>query len=257
MTSEVEKRLAPFLFPVVEREVLHMDAGRKSPLCTKDYKAIVRQDTGELISIMNYTYKIVPNSEVIKPLMDQLHNLDTSWYIDGSHSFVENSKMRLQITFPELVMHDGKSDIALSLYLFNSYDSSEAIRAIFGGIRFICKNGMIFGEVLSRFYGKHTMNVNMSNLKEQIEASYEKLPVLKHRIEQLQNEKVTDSLRQNIENKLGKKIACYIGEQEDEYGQKAKNQWIVYNMITYYISHTIQQKLRSQYQLEVSRLFKL
>ena len=100
------------------------------------------------------------------------------------------------------------------------------------------------------------MGLNIGSLKEQIESSYEKIPVIKHRIEQLQHEKVTDSLRQQIENRLGKKIACYIGEQEEET-QKAKNQWIVYNMITYFVSHQIQQRLRAQYQLEVSRLFKL
>jgi len=257
MTSEIEKRLEPFLFPVIERDVFHSDALNRSSLLTKNYKAIVRKDNGELISIMNNTYKIVPNSEVIKPLMAQLHTLDTSWFIDSSHSFVDNERMRLQITFPELILHDGRSDVSLSLFLHNSYNGTEGVRMMWGAIRAICKNGMVFGEVLSRFYGKHTMGLNISNLKEQVEASYEKIPIIKHRIEQLQNDKVSDSLRQNIENKLGKKIACYIGEQEEESGQKAKNQWIIYNMITYFISHNIQQRLRSQYQLEVSKLFKL
>ena len=55
---------------------------------------------------------------------------------------------------------------------------------------------------------------------------------------------------------LGKKIACYINEQEDEF-QKAKNQWVVYNYCTYFISHQIQPRLRAGYQMEVSRIFKL
>jgi len=256
MTTEIEKRLAPFLFPVAEREVYHSDILNKNPIRTRDYKAVVRKDSGELISIMNDTYKIVPNSEVIKPLMEELHRLDTSWFIDSSHSFVESNKMRLQVTFPELIFHDGRSDVSLSLFLHNSYDGSEGVRMMFGAIRAICKNGMVFGEVLSRFYGKHTMGLNVKNLKEQIDASYEKIPIIKNRIMQLQNEKVTDTLRQQIEKNLGKKIACYIGEQEEET-QRAKNQWIIYNTITYFISHQIQQRLRAQYQLEVSRLFKL
>jgi len=255
--NEVDKKLQPYLFPVIEREVFHQDvSGKSSPLLTKDYKAIVRKDTSELISIMNDTYKIVPNSEVIKPLMEQLQTLDSPWFIDSSHSFVNNDHMRLQITFPELVMHDGRSDIAMSLFLHNSYNGSEGVRMFWGAIRAICKNGMVFGTILSKFYGKHTIGLNIGNLREQVESTYEKIPVIKHRIEQLQNEKVTDTLRQSIEKNLGKKIACYIGEQEEET-QRAKNQWIVYNMITYYISHVIQQRLRAPYQLEVSKLFKL
>ncbi len=256
MTTELEKRLEPFLFPVIEREVFHEDAFGKSMQPTRAYKAIVRKDTGELISIMNDTYKVVPNSEVIKPLMEQLNRLDTSWYIDSSHSFVDNTRMRMQVTFPELIFHDGRSDIALSLFLHNSYDSSESVRMLFGAIRAICKNGMVFGEVLSRFYGKHTMGLNITTLKEQVEATYEKVPVIKHRIEQLQNEKVTETLRKTIELKLGKKIMKYVEEQEEE-NKKARNQWILYNVITYYVSHTIQQRLRASYQLELSRLFKL
>lgn len=240
----------------MEREVFHGDVTNKSPLLTKNYKAIVRQDTGDLISIMNDTYKTVRNSEIIMPLIEELNLLDTSWFLDSSHSFVENNSMRLQVTFPELIFHDGRSDVSLSLFLHNSYDGSVGVRMFWGAIRAICKNGMIFGEVLSKFYGKHTMGLNISNLHEQVEASYEKIPVIKHRIEQLLNEKVTDALRQQIENRLGKKITKYIETQEDE-NKKAKNLWVLYNIITYYVSHTVEQRLRAGYQLEVSRLFKL
>ena len=73
MTSELETRLSPFLFPVAEYPV---SIGRTNNP-TKEYKALVRQDNGKLIAIQRKTYKLVPNSEVIKPLMEQLHRLDT------------------------------------------------------------------------------------------------------------------------------------------------------------------------------------
>lgn len=253
MTTEIDRRLEPFLFPVKEREVLYTDSS-SLPKNTSAYKAIVRED--KLISIMRDTYKIVPNKEVIKPLMEQLHNLDTTWYIDGSHSFVDDARMRLQVTFPELVFHDGRSDIALSLFLHNSYDGSEGVRMFWGAIRGICKNGMVFGTVLSKFYRKHTMGFEIDNLKEKLESTYDKIPVIKHRIEQLQNSKVNNTIRQSIENKLGKHVIKYIEEQEKEM-KKAQNQWVLYNIITYYISHLVKQRLRAQYQQDVSRLFKL
>lgn len=254
--DELQKRLEPFLFPVMEREVLHTAVSGSLPIKTNDYKAIVRKDSGDLISIMQDTYKIVPNSEIIKPLLQELHSLDTSWYIDSSHSFVDNNRMRLQVTFPELIFHDGRSDIAISLFLHNSYDGSEGVRMFWGAIRSICKNGMVFGIVLSKFYGKHTMGLNIGNLKEQVESTYGKIPVIQHRIEQLQNDKVTEALRKEIELRLGKKIMKFIQEQEEE-NKKARNQWILYNIITYYISHTIHLRMRAAYQQELSKIFSL
>ena len=256
MTTEIERRLSEFIFPVIEKEVLYHNVDGGIPSRAISYKGIVRKDSNELISIMKDTYKIVPNAEIIKPLLEQLHNLDTTWFIDSSHSFVESNRMRLQVTFPELIFHDGRSDIALSLFLHNSYDGSEGVRMLWGAIRGICKNGMVFGEVLSKFYGKHTMGLEINTLKEQLESTYEKIPVIKHRIEQMQNAKVSNELRYEVENKLGKKISKYVEEQEKEHN-KAKNQWILYNILTYYISHIVKQRLRAQYQLEVSKLFRL
>lgn len=255
MTTELDRRLYNFTFPVEERKVFFEDRNDISTI-TKSYKAIVRQDTDKLISIMNDTYKIIPNSEIIKPLMEQLHSLDTTWHIDNSHSFVEDNRMRLQITFPELTLNDGRSDISLSLFLHNSYDGSEGIRMYWGAIRYICRNGMVFGEVLSKFYGKHTQGLRLDNLKSQVEQTYENIPAIKNRINQLLNTKTTEDIKENIELKLGKTIIKYVEAEELQY-KRAMNQWALYNILTYYISHEVEQRLRAAKQFEVSKIFKL
>ncbi|MBE0643272.1 MAG: DUF932 domain-containing protein [Bacteroidetes bacterium] len=255
--TDVERRLSTYLFPVTESAVYRAGAGEDGvPQLSKDYKAIVRQDNGQLISIQRKTYKLVPNSEVIKPLMEQLHKLDTSWHVDSSHSFVDDSKMRLSIVFPELVINDGRSDIALSLYLHNSYDSSEGVRMYFGAIRAICKNGMVFGQILSKFYGKHTVNFDMEHLQRELTATADKLPVIKHRIGTLLESKVDKNLRMEIDRRLGKRVTKYIESQEQET-QRAANQWAMYNIITYYVSHLVRKQLRSDYQIRTSKIFGL
>ena len=105
---------------------------------------------------MRDTYQLVRNEDLIKELLDQLLGLSTSFKVDPSHSFVQNERMRVQITFPELRMQDSESDIALSLFLHNSYDQSEGVRMYFGAIRSICSNGMIFGDVMAKMYHRHT-----------------------------------------------------------------------------------------------------
>lgn len=256
MTTEIDRRLEKFMFPVVEKEVMHGNVKGGIPSNTPAYKAIVRKDNNKLISIMKSSYKIVPNSEIIKPLMEQLHRLDTSWYIDNSHSFVDDNQMRLQITFPELLYNDGKSDIALSLFLSNSMDGSCGIKSMWGALRILCSNGMLYGEVLSSYYHKHTRGFDISNLRSQVEATYDKIPVIKHRVQQLQNSKVTKELRQSIENKLGKGVSKYVHQREKEF-KKSEDQWVLYNILTYYISHLVKQQLRAKYQQDVSRIFKL
>jgi len=251
MTEQLEKRLSKYLFPVTERRVFF-----DNPLVgldmTKEYKAIVRTDKNKLISVMQDSYKLIPNSEVIMPLLEQLHELDTKWNFDNSHSFVDSKRMRLQVTFPDLTLNDGRSDIALSLYLHNSYDGSEGVRMFWGAIRGICSNGMVFGKVLSKFYSKHTKGINLSNLKQQLELTYDQIPVIKDRIVILQNLKVPKELTDEVEQKLGKTAAAYVEEQVTP-----ENQWMLYNILTYYISHVIEKRMRAAYQMKVSNIFQL
>lgn len=244
-------KLKEYLFPVEEKRVYF--EGRGSSLeKTQSYKSIIRVDTGKLISIMNNTYQLIPNSEIIKPLLEQLSKFDSKWYIDESHSFVQDNRMRLQVTFPDLTFNDGKSDIALSLFLNNSYDGSEGIRMHFGAIRFICSNGMVFGKVLSKFYCKHTSGFRLDNLIQQVNQTYESIPVIKERIELLQGMKVTKNLMESIDKQLGKKVIKHVHNQPSPV-----NQWVLYNYITWYISHIVDYQMRSAYQLSLSKLFNL
>ena len=254
MNKTIERKLSDYMFPVVEKAVyVDDDSSYKR---TKHYKAIVREDNGKLVSIMKDSYQLVPNREVIMPLLEQLHNLDTNWVIDPSHSFADNNRMRLQVTFPDLKLNDGRSDIALSLFLHNSYDGSEGVRMFWGAIRGICSNGMVFGNVLAKYYRKHTSGLEIKNLKSQLESTYEKIPVIKHRIEILQNTNVTKKMRRDVEDHLGKHVIKYVNSQEKQF-KKAANLWVLYNLITYYISHNIELRLRAEKQIMCSRLFKL
>lgn len=251
--TDIEEKLKPYLFPVKETQVFVHDAENFGLKPTAKYKAIMRADSkNNLISIMRDTYKLIPNREVIMPLMDQLHNIDSKWIIDPSHSFAEDNRFRLQVTFEDLTFNDGRSDIALSLFLHNSYDGSEGVRMFWGAIRFICGNGMVFGHVLSKFYGRHTSGLDISNLKESLEKTYSQIPVIQHRIEILQNLKADKTIKRKVEDNLGKNVMKYVEEQPIPVSQ-----WHLYNMITYYISHYLEQHVRAAYQQKLSRTFEL
>ena len=85
MTKQLEKRLNRFLFPVEERRV-YFDNPISGVSSTKEYKAIVRSDKNKLISVMQDSYQLIPNRDIIMPLLDQLSELDTKWNFDNSHT---------------------------------------------------------------------------------------------------------------------------------------------------------------------------
>ena len=222
---------------------------------TKDYEAIV-DNKGSLISIVRDSYKLVTNKEVINPMIDQLEKLDNKWYIDNSHSFISPERMRIQITFPELMCNDGKSDIALSLFIGNSYDGSKSVNMMIGAIRAICTNGMIFGKVFAKAIGRHTSNFNFDNLQRTIEVAYDNIPSVSQRIEELYHQTFTlnETYQKSIKENFGTRGLAYVIQQN--MGGAILNEWEMYNVLTYYISHYINYKARERYQENVSKMFK-
>jgi hypothetical protein len=183
--------------------------------------------------------------------MHELVALETPFRIDPSHSFCENNRMRLQITFPDLALKDSDSDIPLSLFLHNSYDMSEGVRVFFGAIRAICSNGMVFGNVLARFYGRHTQGFKIENITTKFREAYQYLPEIQDRINELEMTPAEPELYTKVENEISKRIAKEV--QTD--GQIST--WQLMNRITYIISHSIALRYRARYQQNVSRVFGL
>jgi len=121
--------LNDYCFPVVERKVAvhngqteQIDLGNTETFLPGGYKAIVREDTNELISIVKQSYQVVPNETLIYQLMEELEKIDTSYKIEESHSFVENSRMRLQIVFPEILISDScfRGEFPFIRFIFSS-----------------------------------------------------------------------------------------------------------------------------------------
>lgn len=243
--------LDKYMFPIEERLVYYDLVPGTS--VTGSYKAIVRSDNDKLISIMRDSYKVVPNRLVIGNVMNELDKLDTRWVIDTSHSYVTDERMKLHITFPDILMNDGESDIALSCYIHNSYDGSEGVRMLWGAIRAICTNGMIWGKVLSKFYHRHTQGINIGSIKRQLSNSVDKIPLIQTRMkEMVENENVSE-IYPSIKKLLGKGIYDHVVAQTCINDKVT--QWMLYNMVTYYISHTIEQRMRTHYQLQASKVF--
>jgi len=251
--------LRDFCFPVSERKVA-VDDFASDEICWSDentylqngYKSIVRDDKNEVISIVKDSYQIVRNETLINELLQFLAVSGEEFKIDESHSFVQNNRMRLMITFPNLTLHDSESDINLSLFLHNSYDMSEGVRFSFGAIRAICANGMIFGEILGRYYSKHTSGFSLEDFSQKLDEAKAHFPEIQQRIRMLQNMSANEELIEGVSNKISKRLADQI---LDEFEVNQMSQWQLLNRVTNYISHDVDKPHRARHQRSVSKLF--
>lgn len=253
--------LQPFCFPVAERVVAVdnastplIDLEDPQSFLSNGYKAIVREDTNEVISIVKDSYRVVKNADLINHLLQELATSGYSFKIDPSHSFVDNYRLRLQITFPELLFRDGESDIALSAFVHNSYDQSEGVRFYFGAIRKICSNGMVFGQILSKYYSRHTSGFSFENLGEKLAEAREYFPIIQERINRLERLRVDEQLVENVSEKISKRLAEQFISQE-EIGKIT--QWQLLNRLTNHISHGMEPRLQARYQHNLSVVFSL
>lgn len=262
--------LESFRFPVEEREVYFASNSnffdwksngiiqRASPKLALNHKAIIRSDKNSLISIVNRNYKLVPNQVLIDQLMEQLQRTDQKFEIEPHHSFVRDNRMRIQIKFPELTIKDDSPDgMALSLYIHNSYDMSEGIRMYWGAIRSICTNGVVFGQVLAKFYGRHTKGFDIKNLKQTLEKTYSLIPDIQERLSALESLTVNESFDKEVKDKLGSKMHKQLLWENNQNNLSTISQLQLFHLVTNIISHKVRHELQARYQFAVSKLFKL
>jgi hypothetical protein len=262
--------LNEFCFPVEEREVYFASNSnffdwksngivkRPTPKIAENHKAIIRSDTNNIISIVNRNYKLVPNKVLIDQLLEELRRTDHKFEIEPHHSFVRDNRMRLQIKFPELfIKDDSDKGMALSLYIHNSYDMSEGILMYWGAIRAICSNGVVFGEVLAKFYGKHTKGFDIKNLKQTLEKTYSLIPDIQERIEVLDSLKVDKTFEDEVKESLGVKFHKQILWENEQQPLNILTQLQLFHLVTNLISHKVKHELQARYQFTASKLFKL
>jgi hypothetical protein len=262
--------LQDFCFPVEQRPVSFISNSRFYDWNTKSYifkptnkpaeqyKAIVRDDNNALISIVNRNYKLVPNKDLIDQLMKQLERTDQKYEIEAHHSFVRNNRMRLHILFPELRIKDDSDDgIALSLFLHNSYDLSEGVRMYWGAIRSICTNGMVFGKVLAKFYGKHTKGFKIEDVKSSLENTYKMIPDIQQRIDVLDSLEVNEKFEDEVHEHMGTRLVKHMLIENGLDSLQSFTQLQLFHLITNYISHRVKHELQARYQMASSKLFNL
>jgi hypothetical protein len=251
--------LNQFFFPVEIRDTYY--SGKEYGFYKSHFKTIVDGRDNKAISIVKPTYKLISNEELVTKALETLAKTDVRYEVDNTHSFCQPNRMKLKLNLPDYVIKDDTDNgIALSLHIHNSYDMSEGARLLFGAIRWICTNGSVFGKVLGKWYSKHTQGFSIDTLAKYMDGIYKQIPEINQRIEVLQNlegMEVVNNLLKTIKEKLGTGIVEHAETEFLLHPQQGMNAWVLYNILTQYISHNIQQRQRARYEAEVSKIFEL
>jgi len=159
--------IEPFNFVRMEERPLHFE----SQDSISDYgygpvgqfKAIVNPETEKLISVVGAGYKLEHNGEVFPKFEDaiRLSSLNTAGMTRDVSTSHGEGRTVVSYTFPEhRVSIKDKDEMDLTLTVLNSYDMSWRFRSIMGAFRLLCANGMIVGDPLAEYSGKHTASLD-------------------------------------------------------------------------------------------------
>jgi uncharacterized protein DUF932 len=116
----------------------------------QQHHAVVREDTGDVLGIHRRTYRLVPNREVFEPFEETL--LRSGVPIEGL-AYRGRTVVREYI-FPHVAFEPQIGDVVeFKLLVVNSYDATNAFRAVMAGRRRLCLNGV--GEE-RKAHARHT-----------------------------------------------------------------------------------------------------
>ena len=142
-------------FPVTLQPVFVGDEAAKAG----EYHAVVREDTGDVLGIHRGTYRLVPNREVFEPFEEAI--LQSGVPIEGLEvheglAYRGRTVVREYI-FPHVALEPQIGDVVeFKLLVVNSYDATNAFRAVMAGRRRLCLNGLVGEERKAHVYARHT-----------------------------------------------------------------------------------------------------
>lgn len=207
-------------------------------------KAVVRQDTGDVLGIVSDKYQLLEHKDVIQGFREALKDIEHSEKItmkkNGAQMFAEYRLSSIQV---EVKPNDI---VGLRLIVKNSYDGSNSLQIILGAFRLVCSNGMIIGKRFFTYSQRHIgsetgikvekLSANISKMTEQFKDT---LPSF----QEMSRQQVVTEKDQMFDTKLVKlpqyllDSALIVYEQSDD-----RTRWGYYNALTSAITHDIKTK---------------
>lgn len=123
-------------------------------------KAVCREDTGQVLSVVSDRYTLVTHSQVMDAARGFIDSLGTPEISYGLHK--DGTTMMATLTYREHVEDVTVNDkVGLRVYIENSYDASKSVRVYIGALVLSCLNGAVASRNVYNFRARHMGEVNL------------------------------------------------------------------------------------------------
>jgi hypothetical protein len=253
-----------FNFDII-RERLFTKGGQDTQM-----DAIVRADNGFPISVVSPRYKVTTHKEANEFVEKMLTKFDIEYEVGNTWMSKDSARFMRVIKFPKYkfipqdmnnTALDGgrKNDEFVPTFIErNSFDRTTAYQLIYGGIRSVCSNGLILGDIVQNVVLKHNKEVDydhlqqvfMTNIEQTVEGIkkvYTKLNaepgnlLIKSLIMETLSERVLQSFLYQLPNGL---VSVDFDENQkplDVVTHEDVSAYLVYQIMTNVISHHVKQ----------------
>ena len=214
-----------------------------------NYKFIVREDTGDVLSCMTKDYKLVKNETIInkaKPIIESNNGV-----LKEVRSFGTGNRMFTKWEFPDHKVKLSKNDImSPEIVIANSYNGIVGVNIIAGAFRMICSNGAVIGIIAKKYTNRHLKsNVSLDNLDSVIEDTMNKTKLIfKDEFPILMDTQIK-------ENHIVKFLEMFPIQTNEIITQslianKPKSFWDLFNVGTNVLTHHVNRDVQAVHNVE-------
>lgn len=235
---------------------------RQEPLQTAsgivldDYRALVREDTNDVLSVRSDAYHPFQNEQLIE-LLDRVSNR-TGLEISRGGSFKNGAKVYIQLKSADLKL--GNDRIEGYLTGINSFDGSTSLAFGPSNITISCQNTFFasFRQLDAKVRHTSGMQIKIDDICYRLENSLSEEQTMFNQIIKLSEERVTPLHKEWVARKLFdvnpevslrdekglssrkyNQISKFFVDLNGELNEKGDNLWGLFSGVTKYTTHSI------------------
>ena len=213
-------------------------------------KAVVRTDTGDVLSVMTDRYVPVNNKKVLEAFGEIADKANIDWELGNCYTMRNGAKTVMEIKFPFNKVEAEVGDIMeMRGYLTNGFDGFSAAKVEMGFYRLVCKNGMMAGTSDMSISYRHVGNVNEKLVEQFQEYLTCKMGSSEDFIKMLlaMKFKTKKHIKAIIEGSkwIGAKYRELIEQQWEKDGG-GKSGWELYNAYTNIMTHKMSVNMENR-----------
>jgi len=217
---------------------------------------VIRTDTGDSLGVHGSKYQIIKHDDVVNSVMDAIKSKHNQLGTDYNAKFfvIENGrKLRGEIRFPNerIVDPEVNDHIEFRVQFYNSYDGSWAFQQSTDALRLWCLNGCTTPDSIAKTWAKHTTKVNVEGSgqkilngldifknNKQLFDGYRSTPVTTEDAESFFKSTLCKTQTKGSALKFNdRQLQALLGNFDNESAQLGRNQWALYNAMTYWSTH--------------------